>query len=86
MRIFIAAVFIFYSSICLAQPGGGKGGGLPTYTAAEGELLAMNALGPVPPPPGNEVPISGIEILIGLGAAFGAKRMISYHRKTKKDN
>jgi hypothetical protein len=87
MRVFFAAVFIFYSFLSLAQPGGGKGGGLPTYTQAEGELLTMNAEGPLPPvPPPMQVPISGIEILLGLGAAFGAKRMISYHRKTKKEN
>jgi len=87
MRFILAGfIILFYTAIVFAQPGGGKGGGLPTYTQAEGELLTMNANGPVPPPPGNEVPISGIEILLAIGAAFGAKRMISYNRKLKKEN
>lgn len=39
---------------------------------------------PVPdePPPPNPVPISGIEILVGVGALLGVRRLIQ-HRKTK---
>jgi hypothetical protein len=88
MKLLLSVLLISFCSIILiAQPGGGKGGGIPTYTQAEGELLMMNSMGPVGIPPNPDpVPISGIEILLGLGAAFGAKRMISYHRKAKKDN
>jgi hypothetical protein len=86
MRFFFTVVLIFYITLSLAQPGGGKGGGLPTYTQAEEELLLMSAHdNPFPPNNPDPVPISGIEILLGLGAVFGAKRMISYHRKKKKE-
>lgn len=82
MRFIFIAVFFITSFQGLAQPVVGKDKGLPTYTAAEGEKLKMNALGPLPPePPPPQVPISGIEILLGLGAAFGAKRFIASRKK-----
>jgi len=37
---------------------------------------------PPGPPPPNPVPISGIEILVGVGALLGVKRLIQ-HRKNK---
>lgn len=63
-RFLIGLVFIFSSVMLNAQ---GGGGGLPPC--------------PIPPcpgdpPPPNPVPITGIELLIGAGALFGAKRMI----------
>lgn len=33
-----------------------------------------------PPDPGDPVPITGIELLIGAGAFFGAKRLIDSRR------
>jgi hypothetical protein len=38
--------------------------------------------GAPPPDPGDPVPITGIEILIGVGALYGSKRLIE-NRKTK---
>ncbi|HMP98618.1 MAG TPA: hypothetical protein PKC24_02480 [Cyclobacteriaceae bacterium] len=73
--------------ICMAQPSIPKNSELPTYTQTELEGLMMNAQGPIPPePPPPQVPISGIEILIGLGVILGFKRFRSNVLRNRKDN
>jgi len=44
---------------------------------------AMAQVGAPPPDPGDPVPITGIEILIGAGALYGSKRLVD-SRKNKK--
>ena len=51
-------------------------------------VLIFNPLGaaaqPADPPP-VDTPLTGIEILLGLGGLFGAKKMVDSRRKKKLD-
>ena len=45
-------------------------------------VFSLNTLSAQPPDPGDPVPITGIEILVGAGAFFGVKRLLD-SRKNK---
>jgi hypothetical protein len=44
-------------------------------------LPMMAQPGPPPPDPEQPVPLTGIEILLGAGAAFGVKKIIDSRKK-----
>lgn len=64
LHLFVALLIVIGSSQAIAQPGGG-GNPCP---------------GGPPCNPHNPVPISGIEFLIGAGAIFGVKKLLSKSR------
>ena len=71
MRTLLVGLFLVIGSFCIAQPG-------PPDPPAGG-----------PPPgggPGNggrPAPLSGIELLIAAGAAFGAQRFLKRNKKSE---
>lgn len=48
-------------------------------------MLPMTGIAQPGPPPDPDVPISGIEFLLGGGALLGVRQLLSRFRSTKKE-